>query len=55
MDFILQPAWQMTIGIANLPNQKHRKVAKRGERFNLLIVGASRRDALLSSPRPPAS
>lgn len=47
----------MTIGIANLPNQKHRKVAKRGERFNLLIVGASRGLPLLARARArePAS
>jgi len=31
----------MTIGVANLPNQKHRRAAKRGAHFTLMTVGAS--------------
>jgi septin family protein len=37
--FVCVRAAKMTIGIANLPNQKHRKVAKQGARLNMLIVG----------------
>jgi hypothetical protein len=31
------------IGIANLPNQRHKIVAKRGANFTLMVVGKYRR------------